>query len=704
VNKRKFIISLLALGISSISTQLVIIREMMSTFGGNEIVMGVTLGLWLLFTGAGSKLGTVCAKISKTEKALFIGHILIAVLPFMQVAAIRAIPLFRLQGELLGLGSVLGASSLILLPYCIVSGGILPVAGCLLKEKDTPRKVYIADAIGDIAGGLLFSLVLVYLFSHWSTLIILGLINLLAGLIIASSSAAIPVVTILAVGLFCSLPIDTVTQSWHFPGQQLLTLKNTRYAQLGITKSEEQLNVLQDAVPLFSTENPETEALAHLSLSQIEKPDAVLLISGGIFGTIKELSKHHPSHIDYVELDPAILELAPMISHHGLNNPIVHTHIGDGRLFIKKTSKRYSAIILDLPDPENIHLNRFYTEEFFQETRKILKPGGVLCFTLSGSANYMSEQALLLNRSVYAALKKVFSKVLVFPGDTHYYLASDGPLRADIGQALFARGITTKRLTHYELPIMTDPLRLSQLKELLSQGTKMTNHDLSPFAFGHLLNLWTEKTGSRQILLIALFIVAIGSAILLSSRDVIRYVIISTGYAAMGMELFLILLFQIIYGYVYLGICAFVTLFMIGAPLGAFLSAKWKYPSQKQLFACDIVWIFLAISAYIAAHIGIHLKESASIILTEYVLIPLVLFIAAMAAGCQFVAAAGKSRGTGAEITGGLYLADFVGAGCGSLLIGLVILPWGGVQGVIISILALKALSLILLSKKARIS
>ena len=117
---------------------------------------------------------------------------------------------------------------------------------------------------------------------------------------------------------------------------------------------------------------------------------------------------------------------------------------------------------------------------------------------------------------------------------------------------------------------------------------------------------------------------------------------------------------------------------------------------------CDIVWIFLLLSAYLTAQAGIHMSQGPSIVLMEYVLIPLILFFVAVAAGCQFAAAANKSGGTDAEITGGLYLADLVGAGCGSLLIGLVILPWGGMEGVVASILAFKVLSLVLWYRKAK--
>jgi hypothetical protein len=55
MRKRSVWICLLALGISSVSVQLVMIREVMSSFGGNELVIGVVLclafGSYLLVSG-----------------------------------------------------------------------------------------------------------------------------------------------------------------------------------------------------------------------------------------------------------------------------------------------------------------------------------------------------------------------------------------------------------------------------------------------------------------------------------------------------------------------------------------------------------------------------------------------------------------------------------------------------------------------------
>jgi hypothetical protein len=52
------------------------------------------------------------------------------------------------------------------------------------------------------------------------------------------------------------------------------------------------------------------------------------------------------------------------------------------------------------------------------------------------------------------------------------------------------------------------------------------------------------------------------------------------------------------------------------------------------------------------------------------------------------------ARGTGAEITGRLYMADLAGAACGTILTGLLFLPKIGIMGVMASVLILKGLSL----------
>ena len=692
MRKRRFWVCLLALGISSVSVQLVMIREVMSSFGGNELVIGGVIGTWLLFTGIGSALGVPLARKGDPEKILFLGHLLIAVLPFAQIAAIRALPLFWVRGEMLGLTPAIAGSAVVLIPYCLVGGAMIPLAGALLQGKDTTSKVYVVDTLGDIGGGLLFSLIFVYLLSHWDSFIVLGFLNLFAAFIMLSYKS-LPIVCLLGFGILAVRPFDAATLSRRFPGQEIVLHKNTPFAQLTISKTGRQFNVLQDAIPLFSTGDLDMETVAHLPLSQVQEGARVLLIAGGVFGTIEEISKHNPTRIDYVELDPAILGLDKLI-HRSLDRSFVNVHVGDGRLFVKKTPMEYEAVIVDLPDPENAQLNRFYTKEFFNEAKSILAKDGVLAFTLIGSENYLEETGLALNRSIYAALKRVFKHILVFPGTTHYYLASDAPLKPNIAGLLAGREITTKRLVDYDLPTMTDPFRLNILRRLLSEKEVQPNRDLSPLAFGHLIDLWLKKTGSPKTALYVIVIAVLGFAVLACRNDRLRFTIATSGYAGMAFELSLLLLFQVIYGYVYLGICIFITLYMIGAALGAFVSGRLNTAAARQVLACDAGLILFAGLACIAAQAGTLLKGHVFLFVMQYLAIPGLLFAVAFVAGCQFSAVSRMARGIGAEITGRLYVSDLAGAACGTILTVLVFLPKMGIMGVLISVLALKCLSL----------
>ncbi len=692
MRKRRFWICLLALGISSVSVQLVMIREVMSSFGGNELVIGIVLGIWLLFTGLGSALGVPLARKGKPERTLFLGHLLIAILPFAQIAALRALPLLWIRGEMLGLTSAIGGSTVMLIPYCLVGGAMIPLAGSLLQERDTTSKVYVLDTLGDIGGGLLFSLVLVYWLSHWDSFIVLGLLNLFAASFMVSYRV-LPILGSLGLVMLAARPFDVRALSWRFPGQEMILNKNTPFAQLTISKTGKQLNVLQDAIPLFSTGDLDMETIAHLPLCQVRERASVLLIAGGVFGTLEEISRHDPERIDYVELDPAILNLDKLI-YESLARSFIHVHVGDGRLFVKKTPMTYDVIIVDLPDPENAQLNRFYTQEFFDEAKSILNRDGVLSFTLIGSENYLEEKGLALNRSVYAALKRIFKHVLVFPGMTHYYLASDAPLDPNVAGVLAERQIMTKRLVDYELPSMADPLRMDMLRRLLSEVEVPSNRDLSPLAFGHLIDLWLKKSGGRKWILYAIVIAMLGLAVVACRRDRLRFTIATSGYAGMAFELSLLLLFQVIYGYVYLRICLFITLYMIGSALGAFISGRLHRTASWQMLACDASLVCFAVMAAVGAIVGAHLKGHVPLFLMQYGVIPGLLFLVAFAGGCQFSAVSRMSRGVDAEITGRLYVSDLAGAACGTMLTGLVFLPKIGILGVLISVAALKGLSL----------
>src|ERR1039458_9763905 len=135
-------------------------------------------------------------------------------------------------------------------------------------------------------------------------------------------------------------------------------------------------------------ENAAEEAV-HYALPDPPAPRHLLMIGGGVNGSITQALKHPTvERIDYVELDPALIDMArqlfPAQSAPFVSDPRVHVHYADGRYFLrnyhrdylKASGNTFDVIILNVPDPQTAQLNRFYTAEFFRSARDRLAPGG----------------------------------------------------------------------------------------------------------------------------------------------------------------------------------------------------------------------------------------------------------------------------------------------------------------------------------------
>jgi spermidine synthase len=127
------------------------------------------------------------------------------------------------------------------------------------------------------------------------------------------------------------------------------------------------------------------ESLIHIPLSLHPKPENVLILGGGDGLAVRELLKY-PSirSIDLVDLDKAITDLAQNhrllqnINQKSLNNPKVHIYNQDAYKFVEKGGKLYSAIIIDLPDPNEVSLGKLYSKEFYALIAKVLAKDGIV--------------------------------------------------------------------------------------------------------------------------------------------------------------------------------------------------------------------------------------------------------------------------------------------------------------------------------------
>ena len=391
-------------GIIVITVQVIIIRELLIIFGGNELSVGITLCSWLFSTAAGSY---VFSKITIAEKRIIpsvsVLFILLTVIAPAMIFLIRLTKsLMHLQtGELVGIFSIGAVSFVMLFPFCFLSGALFPALSKLnkyLSDKDAPQsvsRVFVFEGAGALIGGILLNFILLHHLSAFRICFIVSLLCLISSLYAISINRkflfSISGILIIPLSILFLLPLysklETISLQYQWNGYTVLQSENTIYGQIVVLQESLQNSIYQNGLILFSSSDiMSAEESVHLALLQHPEPKNILLIGGGISGGIKQALKHKSiTNVDYVEIDPKVIELGkkylPEDDLPGISEKNVSIFNTDGRLFIKRCKKKYDCIISNIPDPHNAQLNRFYTVEFFSEISRILNNGGI--FSLS---------------------------------------------------------------------------------------------------------------------------------------------------------------------------------------------------------------------------------------------------------------------------------------------------------------------------------
>jgi spermidine synthase len=662
-------------GISSVTAQIAFAREVINVFSGNEVVLGVVFSLWLLLAGLGAWLGRFVHSLS-VARFLFLSSLWgMAFLPVGQILLLRFLKYaWFARGVLPGPADLVLWSALLPLPFGILSGAVLTLASLLLSEEEEGSRslgrVYVADSMGDVLGGLLFTFVLIPFLSNLHVLYVSALLCLTAFALPGSwgkggRPAPVPLAAgALLLGLLVFLPLDRTGLSWLYPGQRLLVSMETPYGRVVAADRHGQVSFFENGELLFSV--PEvfsSEERVHFALAQVPKVEKVLLLSGGLSGTLGEIEKHGPSLVDYVELDPAIL--SPELSRFGEPPPAnVRVHPGDGRAFVEGAEDRYGAVLMDLPDPASLQINRFYTVEFFREVRRILREDGVFSFSVSGGENFIGRDQGRFLSSLRNALRGVFGHVLAIPGERVVFLAAMRPLSADVGPLLEKKGVSAVYVNDAWLSGRLTEDRVSGLEREL-RAAEPPNRDFYPAAFQHRIRIWLSMFRERY--LAPLLLAVLFSAFYFLRLDLPGKVIFTTGFVAAAMEVVLLLSYQILHGSVYTGIGFLLAAFLSGLALGAFLSGRFRAPTGATLAALDgAVVLFLLFYAFLV-RFGPSLLSPAVFALLSVLMGGL--------AGAEFPVA-GRLVFTSPEKTAGsLYAADLLGGSLGAFAAGLLLIP-----------------------------
>ncbi|MAG08745.1 hypothetical protein CMO89_04675 [Candidatus Woesearchaeota archaeon] len=683
-NKRQRLLffSITALGISSIITQIIAIREFLTVFHGNELIFGIILANWLFLTGIGAYLG----KYIKNGKisTLIILQIIISFLPFLHLIIIRNLRnLFFLPGEMLGIMQIFFSSLFILLPYCLISGFLLTFVCTIFsikKDHTSIGKVYFIDNIGDILGGILFSFIFIYFLTPFQTIFLLMLTNLLAtlflGRLIRKGFVLILLLMITSSICFLSLDLDSITRQQQYKNQGLLFQADTPYGNLVVTKTSNQLNFYENGLILFTTENTiNNEETVHYATSNSETPQNILLISGGVSGTINELKKYSPERIDYIELDPLIIELGKTYTKNLNNN--VNIINKDARLFIKQTNQKYDLIIIGLPDPSTAQFNRFYTSEFFNEAKRILNKNGIISLSLSSSENYLNIETRTLNSALYNTLKPYFKNILIIPGNKNHFIASDKELSYDIPRLIKSKDINTSYVNEFYLSAKLTEDRIDYVKNSLIKDTK-PNKDFKPITYYYHLLYWLKNFRLDTTLLAVMVILMLFYLIRIKP---IPFALFTTGFSASSLMVIILIGFQILYGYIYSMLSIIITAFMLGLAIGSYyMNKRLEHFGKKRFVKIEISIFFISLLVPVTLFLLSKIKDNLLVMLSSQTILPLLTILIAVLVGMEFPLASKLFfKGRVEETAGKLYNADLIGACFGALLTSALLIPLLGI-------------------------
>jgi spermidine synthase len=612
----------LLLGFLAAAFEIYLLREFSAEFYGNELTFGLFLGSWLLWGGLGSLARPGAAK--RSSPGLLYGlYGLAIVLFFLSLVVLRfshslmGILPAELTGLIPALGFALFLSFLLSFPlghYFVLNAGLLGGDVSL---------VYLLESAGAALAGLVVHFLLIPLFSNWQGGALIGAGTAVLILARMKPGRSRWLVAAALVSAACLAALDLPSQKAAWKPLRLVEAEDTPYGKLQVIKTEEQVTLFDNGLTVFS--HPDAgaaEESVHFALLQREGIRNVLLIGGGASGGAAEALKYPGVRLDYVELDPAIIRLSEKhlaaADFAALRSPRARIFYRDGRTFLERTSERYDAIILNLPEPSTAQVNRYYTLEFFLEAQKKLNPDGVLSFIVPSAENYISDALAQFLGCLAATLRGVFPEVVAVPGGNCVFLASDSPLAIDpdrLTAAIVRLGIKNRFVSPEMLPARLNPLRVDYLAAKISGPSPRINRDLMPVSYYFHSILWAAQfRGLESKLLqaagrippgwlldapLAVFALGLAFLALRRKRSAVRFLVpvAVMGLTSIVVELVVLIAFQANFGYVYGKIPLLLALFMAGLVLGSLLARRQKRTTPAALPIVQGAFVLMLLAA-----------------------------------------------------------------------------------------------------------
>jgi len=397
-----------------------LLSSISSYFQGNSILQfSLTIGIFMFFMGIGSYL----SKFVHKNLFEFFVNIEIGLGLLGGISAISLYLAYAYSGYYYLYNflfiSILGTLIGIEIPI------VVRIINQYSTLKETMARVLSFDYVGALVASIVFPIILLPKLGIFKTALFIGILNLFVAFanallfknILEKYLAKVLIsITLIIFFLFAFIYSDKYTHPLEQKvfQDQIIFKKTTPYQDLVITRWNNDIRLFINGSIQFSStdEYRYHESLVHIPMSLAHEHENILVLGGGDGLAVRELLKYKDiKNIDLVDLDPEMTHLGKTnslftkLNKNSLNNRKVHIFNQDAFNFIKASSKVYSVVIIDLPDPNNTGLGKLYSYEFYEMLKTRMSKTAIM--VTQSTSPYFARDAYWC---IYHTIESVFNK------------------------------------------------------------------------------------------------------------------------------------------------------------------------------------------------------------------------------------------------------------------------------------------------------
>ncbi len=414
----------------------------------------------------------------------------------------------------------------------------------------------------------------------------------------------------------------------------------------------------------------EREELLHPALLLHPSPHRLLLINAGP-GLVTEALKYDSLIIDFVSPDQARIEMEKKVLKNNDTEQRVNFIENDPVRFLNKSdrSNRYDVVLIGGGVPENLASTRFYTSDFFGLVKLNLNEGGFLATGGIEFSPYWTKNEEGILKVMGKTITEVFSHKRIWAGEKVFFVASPEKITGGWWEN---HPEVLKRNSFLNPDFFPEKILIRQsdnVEQLLKNGAP-ANTRIQPVMFRMAIrdmsDFWDVK--------VHWFAIVIGGLLMLGLfvfRQSAKGVFLS-GVVLGGMQVVILLLWQLVVGDMYRATGVLFSLFLAGLALGAVLGKREVLFFQPRFF--PVLLVMMGVLSIAAVPVLDTMAGSAIFSFLTFV----VLLALAVLGGGVFVSGLSLYRGSIQKGAAVIYGADVAGGALGSFLSAIFLVPFTG--------------------------